>query len=66
MPLQDRKQIDTGLPPLPPSNKQPPPTTPTSRPAGRPIGTTDQAKRSTMENKVEMKNTLTAMYLETQ
>ena len=64
--MQDRKRIDTGLPPLPPLNKPPPPVTPTPRPVGRPIGTTGQAKRSMTENKVRMKNKINDMYWETQ
>ena len=63
---QDRKQIDTGLPLLPPSNKQPQPATSTPRPKGRPVGTTDQAKRNIVENNVRMKNKITDLYCEMQ
>lgn len=65
MSAQDKKQIDSGLPPLPPSNQQPPAATLPPRPAGRSIGTTNQAKRCTVENNIQIKNTITAMYLET-
>ena len=42
---QEKKQIDMGLLPSPPPNKQPPPATLPPRPLGRPFGSTNQAKR---------------------
>ena len=65
MSSQDRNRINTGLPLLRPSNEQPQPATPTPRPAGRPVGTTDQAKRNIVENNVRMKNKITDLYYET-
>ena len=47
MSLQHRKRIYTGLPPLPPSNEQPPSATPTPRP----IETTDEANIASLSRK---------------
>ena len=63
---QEKKQIDMGLLPSPPPNKQPTPATLPPSPLGCPFGSTSQAKRIIADNNVRMKNTITDMYLKNQ
>ena len=65
---KEKEQINMGFLPSPPPNKPPPPRPATLPPrtAGRPFGSTNQAKRIIADNNVRMKNTITDMYLKNQ